>query len=260
MPKEEAMFGMKVRTWTIVGLFMMLAFSACSTTDPAPMEALLIEEVESELPAQEMNTGEAEAASIMEATVAVEPEGDSGTSVPEGMWLFNIVEDGTEARFIIDEVLRGEPTTVVGVTNKVSGEILVNLEDVAATEVSPISIEAGTLRTDNNFRNGAIENFILQSGSYPLITFTPTSINGLPEEVAVGDTVTFELTGDLTIREITQQVTFTVSVTATSKTQMRGSASTTILRQDFELSIPSVPQVASVSPQVDLELEFIALR
>ena len=65
----------------------------------------------------------------------------------------------------------------------------------------------------------------------------------------------FEVTGDLTIREITQQVTFNVDLTVESESSVSGLASTTVLREDFNLTIPSVPQVASVEPEVKLELE-----
>jgi polyisoprenoid-binding protein YceI len=239
----------------IISIIFILGLAACGTADPAPVDV-----VEPVTEVQEAAVEEA-SGEVAEAEVeadAVQPA--EAIEAPEDATVFQLVEGETEARFIINEVLRGEPTTVIGRTDAVSGEIFINLVTPAASEVGLVSVEAGTLKTDNNFRNGAIRDFILQTGEYPQITFSPISIVGIPSNVAVGDAFTFELTGDLTIRDITQPVTFVVDVTAESESIIRGSASATVLRQDYDLTIPSVPQVASVEPQVILELEFAASR
>jgi polyisoprenoid-binding protein YceI len=241
----------RFRIGTLVSMILLMMLAACGTADPAPVETLDVEQAQSEDPVQP--TQEIGATSNPDSVPA---EVETTTSVV----VFQIVEEGTEARFIIDEVLRGEPKTVIGATNNVTGEIRINLDNPAETEVGQIVIEAGTLRTDNNFRNGAIENFILQTGSYPFISFSPTVIQGLPAMAKVGDVFTFELTGDLTIREISRPVTFSVTVTAQSEAEIRGAASTTVLREDYELNIPSVPQVAGVANEVLLELDFTARR
>ena len=108
-------------------------------------------------------------------------------------------------------------------------------------------------------RNRAIQNEILDTGRHEFITFTPTGISGLPEAVAVGDSFTFQLNGDLTIREITQPATFEVSVMVVSETRLEGSGSATVLRSNFDLQIPDVPSVANVTDEVMLEINFVAL-
>ncbi|TFH32170.1 MAG: YceI family protein [Anaerolineales bacterium] len=237
----------RIRSWMFVSGISLMMLAACATADPAPVKTAGLDQAQAPI----QPTQEAEAPPDPGSA-----PGEAGST--QAVLMFHIVGEGTQARFIIDEVLRGEPKTVVGATHQVTGEIRVNQENLSLTEVGLITIDAGTLRTDNNFRNAAIENFILQTGSYPLITFAPTSIEGLPTAVVVGETYTFDLTGDLTIREITQSVTFKVSVTVQSKTEIRGTASTTVLREEYELKIPSVPQVAGVSNEVVLELDFTA--
>jgi polyisoprenoid-binding protein YceI len=239
----------------VISFVFFLGLAACGTADPVPVNVVEPDAQVQEAPLEEASESDAEVEAVADPEEPVE-----AIVVPEGVMVFQLIEGETEARFIINEVLRGEPKTVIGKTSAVSGEIFINLEAPSASEVGLISVEAGTLRTDNNFRNGAIRDFILQTGKYPQITFSPLAIDGLPTNVAVGDTFAFELTGDLTIREITQQVTFVVNVTAESETSVRGDASTTVLRQDFDLTIPSVAQVAGVEPQVILELEFTATQ
>jgi len=161
-------------------------------------------------------------------------------------------------RFQLDEELRGQPTTVVGTTDQVAGQLSVNLADLSQTQVGIIQINARTLATDNNFRNRAIQNEILNTGDFEFITFTPTGIEGLPASATVGEAISFSLVGDLTIRDITQPATFTVEATAVSETQIVGTATAVVNRTDFGLQIPSVPSVANVEEQVELYIDFTA--
>ena len=90
------------------------------------------------------------------------------------------------------------------------------------------------------------------------ITFTPTSIDGLPASVTVGEPFSFAVTGDLQIRDVVNAETFEMTVTPVSETELTGTAQTTIQRGDYGLTIPSVPSVANVSEEVILELDFVA--
>jgi polyisoprenoid-binding protein YceI len=185
--------------------------------------------------------------------------GATQAPVAEGTVVFEISQDESEARFIINEVLNGADKTVVGVTNQVAGQILVDADNTANVQLGQIQVNTRTLSTDSGNRNRAIQNIILETGRFEFVTFTPTAISGLPASAAAGDTFTFHVIGDLTIRDITQQVTFDVSVTAESDQRISGLGRTTINRGDFDLQIPQVPQVASVEENLILELEFVAL-
>ncbi len=138
--------------------------------------------------------------------------------------IFEIVQDQSEARFIIDEVLRGAPKRVVGVTNQVAGQIVVDPANPGATQLGTIQVNARTLATDNDFRNRAIKNQILDTNNYEFVTFEPTELVGLPESVTVGQPFSFQIVGDLTIKDTTQSVTFDVTITPVSETQLQGLA------------------------------------
>lgn len=174
--------------------------------------------------------------------------------------VFGIVSDESEVRFIIDEELRGVPTTVIGATNQVAGSMAVSFDNPAATEMGQVRINARTLMTDNEFRNRALRGQILQSAQdeFEFISFEPTSIEGLPEAVTIGEAFTFQLTGDLTVRDVTSSITFDVTVTPVSEERIEGSATTTVQYADFNIAIPDVPGVANVSDDVMLEIDFVA--
>ena len=161
-------------------------------------------------------------------------------------------------RFLIGEVLNGSPVTVVGATDQVAGQFAVEAGDLSTAQMGPILVNARTLATDNDFRNRALKNRILVTDQFEFITFTPTTITGLSGAGRAGESYTFQIGGDLTVRDVTRPVTFETTVSAVSGNKVQGSASTTILYKDFELTIPSARSVASVEDEVILEIDFVA--
>lgn len=195
------------------------------------------------------------ATAVAEATAT---PASPATATEPILQLFAIDQSRSEARFLIDEVLRGQPITVVGVTNQVAGQIALDPNVPAAAQVGIIQINARTLTTDNELRNRAMRNVILRTNQFELITFTPRAINGLPDTVTIGMPFEFTIEGDLTITDVTRPVTFTVTVTPVSQTEISGIAKTTVLYRDFNLLIPDSPSVDTVADEVRLELEFVA--
>lgn len=177
--------------------------------------------------------------------------------------LFRITTDESEVRFNIYEELNGAPFTVVGKTNQLAGDVVVDFANPNASQVGEIRIDLRSLRTDNGNRDNAIRGRILQSAQdqYQFGTFKPTDIIGLPSgAVSVGDTITFTLVGDLTLVATTRSVSFEVTLTVESDTRLKGSGVAVVDYNDFNLRIPSVPSVANVADEVTLEIDFVALR
>lgn len=187
-----------------------------------------------------------------------EPTEEPAESTGGGLVILTINPENSQVRFELNEELRGEPKTVVGTTDQVAGEIAVDRTDLSSTQVGIIQVNARTLVTDNDFRNRAIQNEILNTGEHEFITFTPTAVNGLPDSVDIGETVNFTIVGDLTIRDITNEVTFDVEATLVSETELAGTASTVVTREAYNLNIPSVPNVANVEEEVELYIDFMA--
>ena len=146
---------------------------------------------------------------------------------------------------------------MVGTTNQVAGEVAVDPTDLSKSRIGTIQINARTLTTDSEMRNRTIKNRILQTDQYEFITFTPTRLVGLPQDGTVGQSYSFQIVGDLTIRDVTREVTFDVTARAVSPTRLEGTARATIRYADFGITIPQVPQVASVADEVRLEIEGV---
>lgn len=238
----------KKTLWTLLALSLLAitAVSCSLLSEPAaPSGELQAEPVAVEEPVQE-STAQEDAAE------------EEPVDTAAGRRIFQIDPAASQVRFELDEVLRGNLITVVGVTDQVVDQIALDGADLSSTQIGEITINARTLATDNNFRNRALNNEILDTGEYEFITFSPTVVNGLADNAAVGDMVEFSIDGDLTIRDVTQPVTFNVTASLVSEMQLAGSAAATIARDDFNLTIPSVPSVADVEEEVELYIDFIA--
>ncbi|KAB8145560.1 YceI family protein [Chloroflexia bacterium SDU3-3] len=226
--------------------------SAAATSAPAATAAAA-----TSAPAAEATTGAATSAPVAAAT------SESATSTPAeaaagAPVVFEIVSAESEARFLIDEVLRGNPVTVVGKTDQVAGQIAIDPSNPQNSQVGIIQVDVRALATDNEFRNRAIKNAILRTDDFEYVSFKPTAITGLPEKGAVGQSYTFQIQGDLTITDVTKPVTFDVTATAESETRLKGTATASFPYRDFNLNIPDSPSVDTVADSVRLELDFVA--
>ena len=189
---------------------------------------------------------------------AVALQSTASTATTGSAKVYSIDTTSSEARFVLDEVLRGEDKTVVGTTDQVAGQIALDPSSATSAQVGTITVNARTLVTDDSSRTRALQNVILSTGEHEYISFTPSAIAGLPTTIQAGQTYAAQLTGDLTIKGVTKTTTFAVQLTPTSASQLTGTANTTIAFADWGLSIPTVPFVASVDDQVRLELDFTA--
>jgi len=235
--------------WLLVIAVSAWGLAACAsvaqtqTADPTAMPPVIETATEASLPTVTIEADTpTPAAAVAEVTLRILPE-------------------QSEVRFLIDEVLAGSPKTVVGATTAVSGEITGDFANPQEVRIGPIQVDLGTLRTDNNFRNRAIHDVILQTGieANRFATFQSTALEGLPDRVTFGTSYEVELTGDLTIHGVTQSVTFVAVVTPVSETRLEGTASVTLPTADFDVHVLRLPpQVASVGDLVTLQIDFVA--
>jgi polyisoprenoid-binding protein YceI len=195
-----------------------------------------------------------------------ETRANNSANTGSSLTLFSIVPAESRVRFELEEHLRSAKTgwslgaliTVVADTDQVAGELALDPNNLAASQVGVIRVNARTFDTDEYMRERAIKNRILDTAEYEFITFAPTNISGLPEKADIGDTVTFSLDGDLTIRDTTLAQTFAVTATLISDSEIHGSGSTVVLREEYGLTIPNVPNVTFVEEEVELYIDFVA--
>lgn len=188
---------------------------------------------------------------------ASEPAVDEGASAV----LYRIDKAESSVSFEIDEILNGNPFRVVGVTTEVAGEVLIDFDNPAASQLGTIVINVRTLATDSGFRDRAIRGPILGSSrdENEFATFEPTDIEGLPASVTVGDQVPLRITGTFSLSGESRPVTFDTVVTAVSADRVEVTGTATVLRSDFGLTIPDIPSVSDVADEILLVIDLVAV-
>jgi polyisoprenoid-binding protein YceI len=215
----------------------------------------------SELSTQAAGGESAPEQSATEVPTATESQANAAAADDSvsGRTLYRIDQRDSRATFTLTETLQGQPNTVIGGTNEVAGDVIIDYDNPAQSQVGTIRINARTLETDSELRNRALRAEILRSrdDDFEYIEFVPTQINGLPESAMVGETYTFDIVGDLTVIGTTNNVTFNAEVTLESASAISGTASTTIAYADWGIIVPDAVGVADVSDEAVLAIEFV---
>jgi polyisoprenoid-binding protein YceI len=195
------------------------------------------------------------------ATTTVAPSEESTEPAESGSTgTFAIVAGESEARFVLQEDLNGSRIDVIGRTTQVAGEILADPGDLSSAAVGTVVINVRTLETGNSFRDRAIRGNILDSAQdeFEFATFVPTSVEGIPDSVEIGQPASFTIVGDLTVKGVTSPVTFAVEASFSDAATMTGTATAQVTQAQFDINIRAPSQVANISEEIDLVIDFIA--
>lgn len=174
-----------------------------------------------------------------------------------GATMFTLA-DGTIARYKVEEVLANTGFKIAtGETLDVAGSIAFDADGKVIADSSRIAVQAATLRTDSNRRDGYVRNRTLQTDTWPEVVFVPTAVDGLPALVSdATGSVEFTITGDLTVRDQTREVTWEAMAEFAGDGTATGFASVMFTFEDFGMDKPRVAIVVSVEDEILLELDF----
>ena len=174
--------------------------------------------------------------------------------------LFRIDPARSEASFAVYETF--PEGTAVGRTREIAGDIIVDFNTPANSQIGIIRINLRALRTNDSQRDQSIRCCVLLTArdEYEFAEFTPTAISQLPPQVAFEQPVTFQLTGDLALRGVSRPVTFDVELTLIDAEQLEGVATTTVNRRDFGIlnNDDNAFDYHGVANEVTLTFEFEA--
>mgnify|MGYP002713233813 CR=1 FL=1 len=146
----------------------------------------------------------------------------------------------------------------IGTTNDFEGELQLLIEGTTITvEGGQFTVNLRTLKSDEARRDERIREQHLESDRFPLAEYTITGVEGLPETYIEGEEVTFQLIGDMTIREVTNEVIFTTTAVLQDDT-ITGSAFTEIMMVDFGFDPPEIVGFLKALDPARIEVEFTA--
>lgn len=201
-------------------------------------------------------------------TATPEPVAASPGVAVAGQRTFVIVPEESRASYLVDEEFLagaleklGIPAgaqDIVGSTQAIEGQLQLNLDDLsAALGDNSFQVSMNTLTTDQAGRDKWIRENGPRFNDFPLATFKATSIEGAPAAYNEGDEVNFKLAGDLTIRSVTQPVTFDVTASLTGDT-LTGLAATRLRMSEFGIEPPNFANTLTVADEFGIEVQFVA--
>ena len=122
---------------------------------------------------------------------------------------------------------------------------------------STFTVDLSTLQSDSGRRDRAIRERWLESSKYPLATFVATGVENLPPDADFGKDVAFQVAGDMTIRDITQPLTWDMTAKLDGET-LTGNASTFLYMSDFGFDAPDIAGILKVTDGVTVTVQFTA--
>ncbi len=241
----------KKRLYLIGMMVLMMVLAACGGTAVSPTAA---PEPEPE-PAQE------------EVTAEPETEPESAEPAAGGARTFVVDSAASQASYIVNEEFFSEAltklgieagkTVVIGTTPGVTGEIQIDLDAPDIVQAAQFTVDMTGLATDQNRRDNWLTENAIATGIFPEATFVATSASGLPDTVTEGEEISFDLTGDLTVRDVTNSVTFVVTAVL-SANAIEGTATLPLKMTDFGITPPDFANTLTVADDFTIEVALTA--
>ncbi len=235
--------------YAILTLLSAFILGACASTAAAPTQA-------------PVTVAPAAAVPTLAAPTAAPTSGQqvpaSGGESTAGPLTFQVVPGSTANYRVREQLVKlSLPSDAVGKTEAVSGQITVLPDGSVDSQNSKFSVDVSTLVSDESRRDGFVSRNLLDTAQFPQVVFVPTSISGLNGLPQPGEQVSFQMTGDLTVKGVTHPVTWDVTGTMNNDGTANADASTSFTFEDFGLSQPRVPVVLSVVDNITLETSLL---
>lgn len=212
-------------------------------------------------PVEEAATEEAAAATASPAGEAAAPAAEA--AAPEGAQVrtFAVVPEQSQASYEVEEEFMGAAVSfvqTVGTTSAIEGSVTLALDgNSVSVQENQFTVDLRTLASDSPRRDNALRGRFLQSDTYPWAVFTATEVADLPADAALGQPVNFSLSGDMTIREVTNPLTWDVTATLDGST-LSGTAVTNLLMADYGFAAPDIAGMLRVTDGVTVTVNFVA--
>jgi polyisoprenoid-binding protein YceI len=238
---------MKKTMLVFVTLIFLLAACSSGATPTAMQVSPTDAPVMTEAPAA------TEVAAVTEAPAVTQPAAAGAT-------VYKLVPGESVLQYEVGETFLNQGNVfnlAVGRTSQVAGEVTLDPAAPQNSALGTFTADISQFASDSDRRDNAIRGRYLESSKYPTVTFKPTTVEGLPQTYQEGQEITFKVSGDLTIRDVTKPVSFDVTANL-SGGALSGQAVTTILMSDFGFGPISIAGILNTEDQAKITLTFVA--
>jgi hypothetical protein len=204
---------------------------------------------------------------------ATTPRAEAGQAAAKAETVKIELGEGSRVSYRVAERLAGVDfgTEAVGITEAVTGMIVIKADGSIDASQSKISVDMRTFKSDQALRDLYLSSAVMNTNEFPTLEFVPSRAEGLPNPLPVGtpyevnpaitipSAVGFNLVGNMTWHGVTKEVTWSV-VSTLLPDAAAGRATTSVTFDTFGLTKPAIPILASADDTIRLELDFRATR
>lgn len=249
---------------TILFVLMAAGVAACAGQNAAPAASEAPAAEEAAAPAAEAAMEAVEmpqpdpADQVDEATP---PPAEEGTSAAAGTRTFQIVPEQSSMQYFVEEEFFGQAVpfvTAIGKTSALNGSVALQIEgNSVQIESGAFEADISTLTSDRPRRDQAIRDRWLQSSRYPIATFVAGEALNVPADAGYGQDIAFQVSGDMTIREVTNPLTWDMTASIDGDT-LAGTATTFFYMKDYGFDPPDIAGILRVTDGVTVTVDFVA--
>jgi polyisoprenoid-binding protein YceI len=174
--------------------------------------------------------------------------------------VYHLVPGESQVTYSVDEVFIDENNrlnTAHGVTTLVNGDVTVDQAHPQNSNLGTITVDISKFKSDSARRDSDIRRRFLESSRFPIVTFVPDPLQGLPASYQEGQEIPLTVTGDLTIRTTTRPVKFDTTVKLANG-QLTITGETNILMSDFGFGPISLLGILKTSDEVKVAIDLVA--
>jgi polyisoprenoid-binding protein YceI len=168
---------------------------------------------------------------------------------------YTISPDGKNAAsFRIDDAIE----RIDGTTTKVSGSVVADAENAAASTVN-LRVELASLDTGISLRNQHVRERFLETSKYPYARFKSVGVKAPSTAIAPNNPADIDVTGDFTMHGVTRRITVPVRVVVIPESDLTKStrgpgdwihatATFSVRLADYDVHVPDTFLVNTADP------------
>lgn len=178
-------------------------------------------------------------------------EGPSNPDSVEGVW--TISADSLAGYRVVEDLVGGlKDFEAVGRTSEIDGSMTIEGTTATAAE---FNVDVASITSDDGRRDGRFAGRIMNSDEFPTATFLLSAPIDFGEEGLNGDSVTVNAEGELTLRGVTNPVTFPITARLVGD-EIETTGQIPVLFSDYGIDNPSNPAV-SVRDEGKVEFSIV---
>ncbi|MEP7290034.1 MAG: YceI family protein [Chloroflexota bacterium] len=187
---------------------------------------------------------------------ALAPTKTSGDNVV----FYKIVAEESEACYQVGEIFANgnEFNLAIGVTKTIDGEVAIDMNNVANSQIGDFIINVSEFKSDSDRRDGMIRQRFLESNKYPYAKLTEANIIGLSAgPYKEGDVLKFKVVGKLELHGTARETTFDATARLQDGTLVVIAASD-VKMSDYGFDAPDIAGVVKANDELHIILNLVA--